>query len=105
MSNIQQVYTVLSPRSLSYARDALESLFRNSLESLHLSLGDFPSRVSAYANLLPLMARTTGILDLPLADFPGHFQGHQSSSFALRGNGLARFTRATLSRNLDCDGV
>jgi hypothetical protein len=29
---------VLSPRSLSYAGDALESLFRNSLEALHLSL-------------------------------------------------------------------
>jgi hypothetical protein len=29
---------VLSPRSLGYARDALESLFRNSLEELHLRL-------------------------------------------------------------------
>jgi hypothetical protein len=38
MSDIRQVYMVLSPRSLGYARDALESLFRNSMESLHLRL-------------------------------------------------------------------
>ena len=29
---------VLSPRALSYARDALESLFRNSLEALQVRL-------------------------------------------------------------------
>jgi len=34
----RHVYMVLSPRSLSYARDALESLFRNSVETLHLRL-------------------------------------------------------------------
>jgi hypothetical protein len=34
----RQVYMVLSPRSLSYARDALESLFANSVEALHLRL-------------------------------------------------------------------
>jgi hypothetical protein len=34
----RHVYLVLSPRSLSYARDALESLFVNSLEDLHLRL-------------------------------------------------------------------
>ena len=35
---IRHVYMVLSPRSLSYARDALESLFANSVEDLHLLL-------------------------------------------------------------------
>jgi hypothetical protein len=35
---IRHVYMVLSPRSLGYAGDALESLFCNSLEDLHLSL-------------------------------------------------------------------
>ncbi|MGD0857901.1 MAG: hypothetical protein ABR912_01155 [Terracidiphilus sp.] len=35
---IRHVYMVLSPRSLSYARDALESLFANSVEDLHLRL-------------------------------------------------------------------
>jgi hypothetical protein len=34
----RQVYMVLSPRSLSYARDALESLFSNSIDVLHLRL-------------------------------------------------------------------
>ena len=34
----RHVYMVLSPRSLSYARDALESLFANSVEDLHLRL-------------------------------------------------------------------
>jgi len=38
MSNPRHVYMVLSPRSLSYARDALESLFRNSIEAMHLRL-------------------------------------------------------------------
>jgi hypothetical protein len=38
MPIIRQVYMVLSPRSLSYARDALESLFCNSIEPLHLRL-------------------------------------------------------------------
>jgi hypothetical protein len=38
MSHVRQVFMVLSPRSLSYARDALESLFRNSLQTLHLRL-------------------------------------------------------------------
>jgi len=38
MPNFRHVYMVLSPRSLSYARDALESLFRNSMEPLHLRL-------------------------------------------------------------------
>jgi hypothetical protein len=38
MSSVRQVFMVLSPRSLSYARDALESLFRNSLQTLHLRL-------------------------------------------------------------------
>jgi hypothetical protein len=38
MPAIRQIYMVLSPRSLSYARDALESLFRNSVEPLHLRL-------------------------------------------------------------------
>jgi len=32
---MRHVYMVLSPRSLSYARDALESLFANSVEALH----------------------------------------------------------------------
>jgi hypothetical protein len=34
----RQLYMVLSPRSLGYARDALESLFHSSLEVLHLRL-------------------------------------------------------------------
>jgi hypothetical protein len=34
----REVYMVLSPRSLSYARDALDSLFSNSIEDLHLRL-------------------------------------------------------------------
>ena len=34
----RQVYMVLSPRSLSYARDALASLFANSAERIHLRL-------------------------------------------------------------------
>jgi hypothetical protein len=34
----RQVYMVLSPRSLAYARDALQSLFANSIEVLHLRL-------------------------------------------------------------------
>ena len=38
MSNPRHVYMVLSPRSLSYARDALESLFRNSIDAMHLRL-------------------------------------------------------------------
>jgi hypothetical protein len=38
MAQPRQVFMVLSPRSLSYARDALESLFRNSLEVLQLHL-------------------------------------------------------------------
>jgi len=38
MSICREVYMVLSPRSLSYAKDALVSLFRNSLEILHLHL-------------------------------------------------------------------
>jgi hypothetical protein len=38
MPTVRQIYMVLSPRSLGYARDALESLFRNSMEPLHLSL-------------------------------------------------------------------
>ena len=38
MTERRKVYMVLSPRALSYARDALESLFRNSTETLHLSL-------------------------------------------------------------------
>lgn len=36
--NSRHAYMVLSPRSLSYARDALESLFGNSAETLHLRL-------------------------------------------------------------------
>jgi hypothetical protein len=38
MTQHRQVFMVLSPRSLGYARDALESLFRNSLEALHIHL-------------------------------------------------------------------
>jgi hypothetical protein len=38
MTDLRHVYMVLSPRSLGYARDALESLFRNSLEAIHLRL-------------------------------------------------------------------
>jgi hypothetical protein len=38
MPTIRHVYMVLSPRALSYARDALESLFRNATENLHLAL-------------------------------------------------------------------
>ena len=38
MTQLRQVFIVLSPRSLSYARDALESLFRNSLEALQVRL-------------------------------------------------------------------
>jgi hypothetical protein len=34
----RHVYMVLSPRSLAYAKDALESLFSNSIEPLHLRL-------------------------------------------------------------------
>lgn len=36
MTQHRRVFMVLSPRSLGYARDALESLFRNSLETLHI---------------------------------------------------------------------
>jgi hypothetical protein len=38
MTEFRYVYMVLSPRSLLYARDALDSLFRNSVEALHLRL-------------------------------------------------------------------
>jgi hypothetical protein len=38
MPATRQVYMILSPRSLSYAKGALESLFGNSLETLHLRL-------------------------------------------------------------------
>jgi hypothetical protein len=38
MKQIRQVYMVLSARALLYARDALDSLFRNSEEALHLHL-------------------------------------------------------------------
>lgn len=38
MTQLRQVFMVLSPRSLSYARGALESLFRNSTESLQVRL-------------------------------------------------------------------
>jgi hypothetical protein len=38
MTQLRQLYMVLSPRSLGYARDALESLFRNSLQALHVRL-------------------------------------------------------------------
>jgi hypothetical protein len=38
MTEFRHVYMVLSPRSLVYARDALDSLFRNSVEALHLRL-------------------------------------------------------------------
>lgn len=38
MPNPRHVYMVLSPRSLSYSRGALESLFRNSLEPIQLRL-------------------------------------------------------------------
>jgi len=38
MTQFRQVYMVLSPRSLLYARDALDSLFRNSAEALRLRL-------------------------------------------------------------------
>lgn len=38
MSNPRHVYMVLSPRSLGYARDALESLFCNSIDAMHLRL-------------------------------------------------------------------
>jgi hypothetical protein len=38
MPATRQVYMILSPRALSYARGALESLFRNSLETLHVHL-------------------------------------------------------------------
>ena len=38
MPTSRQLYMVLSPRSLSYARDALVSLFANSLDAIHLRL-------------------------------------------------------------------
>jgi hypothetical protein len=38
MTTFRHVYMVLSPRSLAYARHALESLFRNSFEALDLHL-------------------------------------------------------------------
>jgi hypothetical protein len=38
MPAMRQIYMILSPRSLTYARDALESLFHNSLEPIHLRL-------------------------------------------------------------------
>lgn len=38
MHSVRQVYMLLSPRSLGYALHALESLFRNSLETVHLHL-------------------------------------------------------------------
>jgi len=38
MTEFRHVYMVLSPRSLPYARDALDSLFRNSVEPLNLRL-------------------------------------------------------------------
>ncbi len=38
MPTVREVYMVLSPRALSYAKDALESLFRNSMQPLRLRL-------------------------------------------------------------------
>lgn len=38
MTQVRQVYMVLSPRSLSYAQGALESLLRNLMEPMHLRL-------------------------------------------------------------------
>src|SRR5882757_8918020 len=38
MTESRQVYMVLNPRSLGYARDALDSMFANSLETLHVHL-------------------------------------------------------------------
>jgi len=38
MPNPRHVYMVLSPRSLSYSRGALQSLFRNSIEPIQLKL-------------------------------------------------------------------
>jgi len=38
LTQLRQVFMVLSPRALSYATDALESLFRNSLETLQVRL-------------------------------------------------------------------
>lgn len=38
MPNVREVYMVLSPRALGYAKDALESLFRNANEPIHLRL-------------------------------------------------------------------
>ena len=38
MPQPRQVYIVLSPRSLAYAKDALESLFRTSLQALNVHL-------------------------------------------------------------------
>ena len=38
MTQLREVYIVLSPRSLGYARDALESLFQNSMEPLRVRL-------------------------------------------------------------------
>src|SRR5277367_2706381 len=38
MPTVRHVYMVLSPRALGYAKGALESLFRNSLETLHIRL-------------------------------------------------------------------
>lgn len=38
MPSPRQVYMVLSPRALGYARDALDSLFRNCAEEIHLRL-------------------------------------------------------------------
>lgn len=38
MTSVRQVYMLLSPRSLGYARDAVDSLFRHSMETIHLHL-------------------------------------------------------------------
>jgi hypothetical protein len=38
MTQLRHVYMVLSPRALTYAGDALDTLFRNSVEALHLRL-------------------------------------------------------------------
>jgi hypothetical protein len=38
MIPVRQVYMLLSPRSLTYAREALESLFRNVMDTIHLHL-------------------------------------------------------------------
>lgn len=73
MPDTRQVYMILSPRFLSYAKGALESLFRNSLETIHLRLitdscGDRDELSEAVARLDAKQHQWTVYAEEDLAD-------------------------------------